>query len=137
MTPAGSNPPQQLSEALASLTISASLPEIRRAMNSGPAVLMAPPGSGKTTGVPLALLDEPWLAGKKILMLEPRRLAARAAASRMSRLLGEPIGRTVGYQIRFERCITAVHPHRGAHRGDTDPAHPARPGTCRGGAGHL
>ncbi|MCK9294941.1 MAG: ATP-dependent helicase HrpB, partial [Desulfobulbaceae bacterium] len=107
MTPAGSNPPQQLSEALASLTISASLPELRRAMASGPAVLAAPPGSGKTTGVPLALLDEPWLAGKKILMLEPRRLAARAAASRMSRLLGEPIGRTVGYQIRFERCITA------------------------------
>jgi ATP-dependent helicase HrpB len=95
-------------DSIASLTISASLPAIRQALESSSAVLAAPPGSGKTTGVPLALLDEPWLAGKKILMLEPRRLAARAAALRMSRLLGEPIGRTVGYQIRFDRCISPV-----------------------------
>ncbi|MBU4297711.1 MAG: ATP-dependent helicase HrpB [Proteobacteria bacterium] len=91
---------------MAALTISATLPEIRQALESGSAVLAAPPGSGKTTGVPLALLDEAWLDGRKILMLEPRRLAARAAASRMSRLLDEPIGRTVGYQIRFDRCIS-------------------------------
>jgi ATP-dependent helicase HrpB len=69
--------------------------------------LAAPPGSGKTTVVPLALLAEPWLAGKKILILEPRRLAARAAASRMATLLAEPVGRTVGYRIRFERAIGA------------------------------
>jgi ATP-dependent helicase HrpB len=91
---------------MASLAIRATLPAIRRALAKSSAVLAAPPGAGKTTGVPLALLDEPWLAGRKILMLEPRRLAARAAASRMSRLLGEQIGQTVGYQIRFDRCIS-------------------------------
>lgn len=93
---------------IASLAIAPTLPELRQALARGSAVLAAPPGSGKTTGVPLALLDEAWLAGRKILMLEPRRLAARAAASRMSRLLGEQIGQTVGYQIRFDRCITAA-----------------------------
>ncbi|TLM77793.1 ATP-dependent helicase HrpB [Microbulbifer harenosus] len=67
------------------------------------AVLQAPPGAGKTTAVPLALLESPWLAERKIIMLEPRRLAARSAAARMAELLGEPVGRTVGYQIRAER----------------------------------
>lgn len=71
----------------------------------GRAVLAAPPGSGKTTTIPLVLLDEPWLKGKKILLLEPRRVAARAAAARMASLLGEKVGDTVGYQIRFERRI--------------------------------
>ncbi|HXG28825.1 MAG TPA: ATP-dependent helicase HrpB, partial [Nevskiales bacterium] len=71
--------------------------------DAGRAVLAAPPGSGKTTVLPLALLDEPWLAGRKILILEPRRLAARAAAARMAQLLGEEVGERVGYQIRFER----------------------------------
>ena len=71
----------------------------------GRAVLAAPPGSGKTTTIPLVLLDEPWLQGKKILLLEPRRVAARAAAARMAQLLGEKVGDTVGYQIRFERRI--------------------------------
>ena len=94
-------------DSIASLAITPVLPEIRQALATGSAVVVAPPGSGKTTGVPLALLDEPWLAGKKILMLEPRRLAARAAAARMSTLLGEQIGDTVGYQIRFERRISA------------------------------
>src|SRR5687767_9200862 len=70
------------------------------------AVLAAPPGSGKTTLVPLTLLDEPWLAGKKIVLLEPRRLAARAAARRMADLRGEGVGETVGYQIRFERRLS-------------------------------
>lgn len=70
------------------------------------AVLRAPPGAGKTTHVPLALLDQPWLAHRSILMLEPRRLAARAAAVRMAHLLGEPVGRTVGYRIRFESQVS-------------------------------
>ena len=71
------------------------------------AVLVAPPGAGKTTSVPLALLDQPWAAGKKILMLAPRRLAARAAAARMADLLGEVVGDTVGYQVRLDKKITA------------------------------
>lgn len=82
------------------------LGELKNALSKGAAVLAAPPGSGKTTIVPLALLDEPWLAGKKILVLEPRRLATRAAAGRMAFLLGEKIGQTVGYQIRFDRQIS-------------------------------
>jgi ATP-dependent helicase HrpB len=69
-------------------------------------VLQAPPGAGKTTRVPLALLEESWLAGQTILLLEPRRLAARAAAARMASLLGEAVGQTVGYRIRFERQIS-------------------------------
>jgi len=84
------------------------LPELKKALSTGSAVLAAPPGSGKTTLVPLALLGEPWLAEKKILILEPRRLAARAAAGRMAFLLGESIGQTVGYQIRFDRQISSV-----------------------------
>jgi len=71
-------------------------------------VLEAPPGAGKTTQVPLALLDAPWLAGQKILMLEPRRIAARAAAQFMAQQLGEEIGRTVGYRIRFESKVSAA-----------------------------
>lgn len=82
------------------------LPALREALRlGGRAVLAAPPGSGKTTTIPLALLDEPWLAGKKIVLLEPRRVAARAAAARMAALLGEKVGGRVGYQIRFERRI--------------------------------
>jgi ATP-dependent helicase HrpB len=69
-------------------------------------VLQAPPGAGKTTRVPLALLDEPWLAGKKIVMLEPRRLAAANAARFMASLLGEEVGDRVGYAIRFERRVS-------------------------------
>jgi ATP-dependent helicase HrpB len=65
-------------------------------------VLEAPPGAGKTTLVPLALLDEPWLAGRTIVMLEPRRVAARAAAYRMAQMLGEGVGETVGYRISLE-----------------------------------
>ena len=68
-------------------------------------VLQAPPGAGKTTAVPISLLDQPWLANKKIIMLEPRRLAARNAASRMAFLLGEEVGNTVGYMIRADRCF--------------------------------
>ena len=85
------------------------LPEIRASLAAAPRlVLEAPPGAGKTTQVPLALLDAPWLAGRKILMLEPRRIAARAAAQFMAQQLGEEIGRTVGYRIRFESKVSAA-----------------------------
>lgn len=69
-------------------------------------VLTAPPGAGKSTLLPLALLNEPWMKGKKILVLEPRRLAAKGIASRMSDLIGEKIGETVGYRIRFDTKIS-------------------------------
>ena len=70
-------------------------------------VLRAPPGSGKTTCVPPALLNAPFLQGKKILMLEPRRLAARSCAAYIASRLGEPLGETVGFQVRLERKISA------------------------------
>ena len=69
-------------------------------------VLQAPPGAGKTTMVPTALLDEDWLQGRQIIMLEPRRLAARSAATRMAYLLGEKVGNTVGYQVRHDSCFS-------------------------------
>lgn len=88
------------------LPIEAVLQELDHALQgSGSAVLQAPPGAGKTTIVPLALLERPWLSGRKILLLEPRRLAARAAARRMAELLGEPLGGTVGYRIRRESVV--------------------------------
>lgn len=74
--------------------------------NSKCAVLQAPPGAGKSTIVPLELLNEPWLNGKKIIMLEPRRLAARSVAFRMADLLNEEVGATVGYRVRFENAIS-------------------------------
>jgi ATP-dependent helicase HrpB len=83
------------------------IPELKAALIAGPcAVLVAEPGAGKTTRVPLALMDEPWLKGKRIVMLEPRRLAARAAAKRMADTLGETVGETVGYTVRLERKIS-------------------------------
>jgi ATP-dependent helicase HrpB len=72
------------------------------------AVLQAPPGAGKTTLVPLTLLDAPWLAGRRILMLEPRRLATRAAARRMADMLGETVGETVGYRTRLDTRVGAA-----------------------------
>jgi len=89
------------------LPIDGVLPQLCEALAQGHAVLTAPPGSGKTTRVPLALLPEPWLSDRRILMLEPRRPAARMAAARMAYLLNEAIGDTVGYQIRFDRQIGA------------------------------
>ena len=78
------------------------LDELARTLVSrNAAVLVAPPGAGKTTRVPLALLDEPWTKGKKIIVLEPRRIAARASAERMAKTLGERAGETVGYRVRF------------------------------------
>ncbi|ROM78708.1 ATP-dependent helicase HrpB [Pseudomonas brassicacearum] len=89
-----------------SLPIDEVLPALRQALASRhEAVLEAPPGAGKTTRVPLALLDEPWLAGQTILMLEPRRLAARAAAERLASELGEKVGETVGYRIRLDSKV--------------------------------
>jgi len=89
-----------------SLPIDAVLPALREALSlRHEAVLEAPPGAGKTTRVPLALLNEPWLAGQSILMLEPRRLAARAAAERLASELGEQVGQTVGYRIRLDSKV--------------------------------
>lgn len=88
------------------LPIHAVLEPLKAALASGPvAVLAAPPGAGKTTVVPLALLDQPWLDGGRILLLEPRRLAARAAADRMAKSLGEQAGDTVGYRTRLQSRI--------------------------------
>ncbi|MCP4619844.1 MAG: ATP-dependent helicase HrpB [Bradyrhizobium sp.] len=84
------------------LPIDAVLDELSRTLASrNTAVLVAPPGAGKTTRVPLALLDEPWTRGRKIIVLEPRRIAARASAERMAKTLGERAGETVGYRVRF------------------------------------
>ena len=84
------------------LPIDDALPRLTAALRaSNAAVLVAPPGAGKTTRVPLVLLDEPWAKDKKILVLEPRRLAARAAAARMASTLGEQVGDTVGLRVRF------------------------------------
>lgn len=89
-----------------SLPIDAVLPALRQAFaDRNEAVLEAPPGAGKTTRVPLALLHEDWLAGQTILMLEPRRLAARAAAERLASELGERVGETVGYRIRLDSKV--------------------------------
>jgi len=89
-----------------SLPIDTVLPALRQALeNRDEAVLEAPPGAGKTTRVPLALLDAPWLAGQTIVMLEPRRLAARAAAERLASELGEKVGETVGYRIRLDSKV--------------------------------
>lgn len=88
------------------LPIEPALPELRTALETGSAaVLQAPPGAGKTTRVPLALLDESWLAGRKIVILEPRRLAARTAARRMASTLGQSVGQTVGYRIRRDTRV--------------------------------
>jgi ATP-dependent RNA helicase HrpB len=84
------------------LPIDEALPRLTEVLRSGhAAVLVAPPGAGKTTRVPLVLIDESWAAGKKILVLEPRRLAARAAAERMAATLKESVGDTVGLRVRF------------------------------------
>ena len=84
------------------------LPDLVRSLAAHPRlVLEAPPGAGKTTQVPLALLDASWLQGRKIVMLEPRRVAARSAAMFMARQLGEDVGGTIGYRIRFENRVSS------------------------------
>ena len=95
--------------ALTDLPVTEALPALAQHLAAGRnAVLVAPPGAGKTTLVPLALLAAPWRQGGKILMLEPRRLATRAAAARMASLLGEPVGRTVGFRTRIDAAVSAA-----------------------------
>ncbi len=93
---------------LPELPIHEALPPLAAALAAGHRriLLQAPPGAGKSTIIPLVLLESDWLAGKKILMLEPRRLAARAVANRMAHLLGEPVGRRVGYRTRQDSCVS-------------------------------
>lgn len=89
------------------LPVTQVLPEIKSSLSKkNRLILQAPPGAGKTTLVPLALLNEPWLKNKRIIMLQPRRLATRSSAARMAHLLGEKIGATVGYQIRQDHCFS-------------------------------
>ena len=116
------------------LPVTDALPALHAALNAGRnAVLVAPPGAGKTTLVPLALLDAPWRGDGRILMLEPRRLATRAAATRMAFLLGEPVGQTVGYRTRLDGAGLRRNPRRGHHRGPAapPPAIRSRPGRRR------
>jgi ATP-dependent helicase HrpB len=92
--------------ATSSLPVDEALPRLKAALaEHNAAVLVAPPGAGKTTRVPLALLDAPWLGNRKIIMQEPRRLAARAAARRMAATLGEQVGETVGYRVRLDSKV--------------------------------
>jgi ATP-dependent helicase HrpB len=92
----------------APLPIDPILPELRAALRAhGTAILVAPPGAGKTTRVPLALAAQDWADGKKIMLLEPRRIAARAAAARMAATLGEDVGATVGYRVRFASKVSS------------------------------
>src|SRR5262249_22581019 len=89
------------------LPIDAALPALREALGArGAAVLEAPPGAGKSTVAPLALLEAPWALGKRLVMLEPRRLAARAIAQRLAQSLGEPVGQTVGYRMRLDTRVS-------------------------------
>src|SRR5688572_9406756 len=94
---------------MSDLPITVILPSLAKALEGHTNVILAAePGAGKTTRVPLALLPEPWLGARKIVMLEPRRLAARAAASRMAQSLNEAVGETVGYVVRLDRKISAA-----------------------------
>jgi ATP-dependent helicase HrpB len=89
------------------LPIDEALPALRDALRTRTsAVLQAPPGAGKSTVVPLALLDEPWAQAKRLIMLEPRRLAARAIAGRLAHTLGEAVGATVGYRMRLDTRVS-------------------------------
>jgi ATP-dependent helicase HrpB len=91
------------------LPIDAVLDDLARTLERhNAAVLVAPPGAGKTTRVPLALLDAPWAKAKKIIVLEPRRIAARASAERMAHTLGQRVGETVGYRVRFGSKVSRV-----------------------------
>jgi ATP-dependent helicase HrpB len=92
---------------LPQLPILSVVPELLAALReASSAVIEAPPGAGKSTVVPLALLEQPWLRGRKILMLEPRRLAARAVAQRMASTLGEEVGGIVGYRMRLDTRVS-------------------------------
>src|SRR5688572_19825694 len=89
------------------LPVESALPALLAALEPhNSAVLIAPPGAGKTTGVPPALLAAPWRGDQKIIVVEPRRLAARAAAYRIAELRGEPVGRTIGYRVRNDTKVS-------------------------------
>lgn len=91
------------------LPIEDALPELKAALTRGNvAVLVAPPGAGKSTRAPLALLEEDWARDGRLIVLEPRRIAARAAAARMAQQLGQPVGETVGLRVRFETKVSAA-----------------------------
>jgi ATP-dependent helicase HrpB len=91
------------------LPIDAVLDDLARTLaRHNAVVLVAPPGAGKTTRVPLALLDQPWIGKRKIIVLEPRRIAARASAERMAKTLGERVGDTVGYRVRFGSKVSRL-----------------------------
>ena len=115
-----------------SFPIAAVLQEIQGSLEVGMRlVLEAPPGAGKTTQVPLALIGSRWLQGQRILMLEPRRIAARAAAQFMSHQLGEDVGQTVGYRIRFESRVSAATRIEVVTEGITRACLPGRSAGCR------
>lgn len=97
-----------MAPALSPLPIDDALPRLAAALAAGPrAVLVAPPGAGKTTRVPPALLDAPWRGDGRILLVEPRRIAARAAAARMASERGESVGETIGYRVRMDSRVSA------------------------------
>lgn len=91
------------------LPVAEIIPQVKSELSQANSLIFqAPPGAGKSTLLPLTLLDEPWLEGKKIIMLEPRRLATKSIAQRMSSMLGEDLGETIGYRIRFESAISTI-----------------------------
>jgi ATP-dependent helicase HrpB len=90
------------------LPVTEIIPKVKHLLKQDTSLIIAaPPGAGKSTLLPLVLLEEIWLKDKKILMLEPRRLAARSIAIRMSELLNEEVGKTVGYRVRFDNCVSS------------------------------
>src|SRR5271168_1820626 len=92
---------------LLDLSVTEALPAVTAALSAGRnAVLVAPPGAGKTTVVPLALLDAPWRGDGRILLLAPSRLAPRAAAPRIAPLLDQPVGQTIGYRTRLDAAVS-------------------------------
>ena len=94
---------------LPNLPVVEALPRLLTALDTHRRVVLeAPPGAGKTTVVPLALLGAAWRGEGKILVLEPRQLAVRGAAARLAQLLGEPVGRTVGYRVRLDSNVSAA-----------------------------
>ncbi|MEK9766808.1 MAG: ATP-dependent helicase HrpB, partial [Thalassolituus sp.] len=94
---------------MTALPIDAVLDDLKSSLtDNANTLLVAEPGAGKTTRVPLALLDEAWLEEKRIIMLEPRRVAARNAARFMAEQLGEKVGQTVGYRMRMESAVSAA-----------------------------
>lgn len=95
-------------QTLHTLPIWEHIPSIQKNLsNHNRLILQAPPGAGKTTAVPLSLIEEPWLEGKQIIILSPRRISARTAASRMAQILGESVGERIGYQIRSEKQLSS------------------------------